>query len=66
MPPGPQCASAPVQSSDSSSEDNGDDSEEDSTMEPEVSCFIDKELLAEWKMLIFMAVLYSVCLRSLT
>ncbi len=63
MPPGPQCASAPVQSSDSSSED---DSEEDSTMEPEVSSFIYKELFAEWKMLIFMFVLYSVCLRSLT
>ncbi|XP_052428316.1 tetratricopeptide repeat protein 31 isoform X1 [Carassius gibelio] len=44
LPPGPQCASAPVQSSDSSSEDNGDDGEEDSTVEPEEldmnSCFV--------------------------
>ncbi|XP_059422345.1 tetratricopeptide repeat protein 31 isoform X2 [Carassius carassius] len=44
LPPGPQCASAPVQSSDSSSEDNGDDGEEDSTAEPEEldmnSCFV--------------------------
>ncbi|XP_052469420.1 tetratricopeptide repeat protein 31 isoform X2 [Carassius gibelio] len=41
VPPGPQCPSAPVQSSDSSNED---DQEEDSTMDPEEldmsSCFV--------------------------
>lgn len=76
VPPGPQRPSAPVQSSDSSNED---DQEEDSTMDPEVSLclpsfcnmilnvpchsqnyYLDEELLSDFHDF------YYACLRSLT